>query len=120
MTGTTTARNVTQRAGTILRVHDRIVNANNGIYVVPAKKEARVTDMLGNLNAVGGDAAYAIAVKRFSSGLFESITNFQIAGVDQKASAITLKAGDILTDIGNTGSTNGTFDLAATVEEFGI
>jgi len=118
MTSKDVARNVSQRAGAAFRVQGRIVNANTGIYTVPTGKRARITDMLGNLNAVGGDATYAIAVKRFIGGAFIELTNPKAADVDQLARLVVLESQDILTDIGDAGSTNGTFDLAATIEEF--
>jgi len=118
MVGKTSARNTSQRAGKIDRVAGRIVNADTGIYTVPANTEARITDMEGDLNAVGADATYAIAYKR--GVVFTPITKFIPVGSLANASAITLIAGDILTNIGDSGSTNGTFDLSATIEEFGV
>lgn len=118
MTGTTSSRNETQRAGNITRVADRVTNAAVGVYTVPVNVHARITDMIGNLNAVGVDATYAVAYLR--SGVYIPITTFKGVDVDMKASAITLVAGDILTNIGDSGSTNGTFDLQATIEEFGV
>ena len=116
MVSRTSARNTAQQAGNVTRVQGRIVNANIGIYTVPAGKRTRVTDMRGNLNAVGADATYAIAFKR--GAVFTAITTFKGVNVDMTASQITLIAGDILTNVGDAGSTNGTFDLAATIEEF--
>jgi hypothetical protein len=116
MTSIDVPRNQNQRAGQINRVQGRIVNANTGIYTVPAGKRARITDIRGVLNSVGVDPTYAIAFKR--GVVFTAITNFQIIDIEQFASAITLESGDILTNIGDAGSTNGTFDLSATIEEF--
>lgn len=118
MTGRTNARNTTQRAGKINRVAGRVTNAATGIYTVPADTETRITDIVGNLNAVGVDATYAVAFLR--SGVYTAITTFKAVNVDMKASAIVLQAGDILTNVGDAGSTNGTFDLSATLEEFGV
>ena len=116
MVSRTSARNTAQQAGQIDRVSGRIINANLGIYTVPVGKKTRITDMLGNVDAVGADATYAIAFKR--GAVFTAITTFKGAAVDMTASAITLVAGDILTNIGDAGATNATFDLAATIEEF--
>lgn len=116
MVSTDVPRNATQRAGKIIRVAGRIVNANLGIYTVPVGKNSRVTDMTGLLNAVGADATYAIAIK--TGAVFTPITTFKPINEEMSASAITLVAGDILTNVGDAGSTNGTFDLSATVEEF--
>lgn len=117
MTSSETPRNTAQRAGNIQRVSGRVVNANLGIYTVPAGKRARITDMLGNLNAVGVDATYSLAFLRAAA--FTSISKFvAVIDGDTTASAITLEAGDILTNIGDAGATNGTFDMSATIEEF--
>lgn len=118
MTTKTSARNTTQRAGKAFRKTDRITNSNTGIYTVPTGKRARITDILGILDAVGVDATYAVAIKRFIGGAFEDITEFGIVDQRLTANLVTLESGDILTDIGDTGATNGTFDLSATIEEF--
>ena len=120
MTGTITARNTTQQAGKIDRVQDTFVNATIGIYTVPNAKRTRATDIKGVVNTVGADATYAIAIKVFSTGLFKAITNFEGAGAQQSASAVTMEAGDILTNIGDSGATNANFSLSATIEEFGL
>ncbi len=118
MVGRTSSRNTTQRAGKINRVAGRIVSAPTGIYTVPDDTEARITDIIGILDAVGADATYAIAYLRDT--VYTEITTFKAAGEEMRASAIVLQAGDILTNIGDSGSTNGTFDLQATIEEFGV
>jgi len=110
------ARNSTQRAGNVTRVQGRITVAATGLYTVPAGKRARITDMLGRLNAVGVDATYGIAFLR--SAAFTLITIPKAIDIDMTASEITLQAGDVLTNVGDAGSTNGTFDLSATIEEF--
>ncbi len=109
-------RNTSQRAGKIIRASDRITDSNIGIYTVPPGKTARITDLQGNVDAVGVDATYAIAVKK--GVVFTAITLFKGAALPITASAVTLDAGDILTDIGDAGATNATFDLSATIEEF--
>lgn len=118
MTSTDVARNVSQRAGNAFRVAGRVINSAVGIYTVPTGKRARVSDMLGNLNAVGADATYAIAILKFIGGAYIPITTFRGVNVDMLASQTVLESGDILTNTGDAGSTNGTFDLAATIEEF--
>ena len=119
MTSVDVARNTAQRAGQIDRVQGRVIDSNVGIFTVPAGKRARITDMQGAVDAVGADATYAIAFKR--GAVFTPISTFVAAVAPENkttASAITLEAGDILTDIGDAGATNGTFDLSATIEEF--
>jgi len=118
MTSITVTRNVSQRAGQTNRVQGVIINSNTGIFTVPTGKRARVTDIKGVLDTVGADATNAIAIKRFIGGAFEAITNFEVVGVQQSASEVTMESGDILTDIGDAGATNAKFNLSATVEEF--
>ncbi len=118
MVSSDVARNVSQRAGQTGRVSGRIINANTGIYTVPANRRARVTDIVGVLDTVGVDATYAVAIKRAIGGGFDAITLFKVIDIEMKASEVTLETGDILTNIGDSGSTNGTFDLSATIEEF--
>jgi len=110
------SRNTTQRAGNVTRVQGRITVAGTGLYTVPAGKRTRVTDMLGRLNAVGVDATYGISFIRAAANTL--ITIPKGINIDMLASEITLQAGDILTNVGDAGSTNGTFDLSATIEEF--
>ena len=119
MVGKTNSRNTTQRAGKIIRASGRIINANLGIYTVPANTEARVTDLQAKVDAVGTDASYAVAIK--NGAVFTSITLFKVPADGLfTASAVTMSAGEILTNIGNAGAKNGTFDLSCTIEEFGV
>ena len=118
MVGNTNARNTTQQAGGAFRKLTRVVNANIGVYTVPINKRARITQINGNLDAVGADATYALAIKRKISGLFEPISEFKAVAIDVKVDLVTLESEDILTDIGDSGSTNGTYDITSTVEEF--
>ena len=121
MVGKTNARNTSQQAGQINRVQKRVTLASTGVYIVPVNTKARVTDILGVVDSLGADATYALAVIR--SGAYVPISRF-VGAVPPynvtRASAVTMRAGDILTDIGDNGSKNGTFDISATIEEFGV
>jgi len=119
MVGKTNSRNTTQRAGRIIRASGRITNADVGIYTVPVNTEARITDIQAQVDAVGADATYAVAIK--NGAVFTPITLFRVPADGLfTASAVTLSAGEILTNIGNAGAKNGTFDLSCTIEEFGV
>lgn len=93
----------------------RINAAATGLYTVPAGKKAIVKGAMV-LDAVGADASYAIAVLR--SGTYFPLGPFVVAE-EQSAihSQAVLVAGDILTNIGDSGSTNGTCDIDISVQE---
>lgn len=91
----------------------RVINAATGLYTCPANKKAKVEGSM-NLDAVGADATYAIAVLR--SGTYIPIGEHVAVNGISKGSA-ELDAGDILTNIGDAGSTNGTADMDAKVQE---
>jgi len=122
MVGVLTARNQSNAAGTIKRFTARVVNANIGVYTVPADTKSRLTEIKGVLDAVGGDATYTLAIKRLS-GVFDPLDLF-VGAVSPNnvvnVSLVTLLPGEILTDIGDSGSTNGTMDISLSVEEFGL
>ena len=93
----------------------RVVNANTGLYIVPAGKKAKVTGMM-ILDAVGADATYALAVKKGAT--FFPLDVFVAAGgVSRVNKEITMDATDIFTNVGDAGSTNGTTDMTAQVQE---
>lgn len=97
---------------------ERVVNANIGLYVCPVNKKAKVTGTMV-LDAVGADATYCIAVKR---GLdFVPVGNFIVVGeVSRISNVVTLIAGDILTNVGDSGSTNGTCDMDCSIQEISV
>jgi len=96
----------------------RVVLSTTGLYVVPAGKKAKVIGRM-ILDAGGVDATYAIAVKRgatyFPVGIFVSA-----GGLSVTNGVVTLEAGDILTNIGDAGSTNGTTDMDASIQEISV
>jgi len=96
----------------------RVVNADVGLYICPAGKKAKVTGSM-NLDAVGADATYAIAVKR-GAVFFPVGVHVAVNGISVIAGVVTLDAGDILTNIGDAGSTNGTCDMDCTIQEITV
>lgn len=99
-------------------VSARIVNANTGLYTCPAGKKAKVTGSM-NLDAVGADATYAIAVKR-GAVFFPVGAHVAVNAISEIVGELILEAGDILTNIGDAGSTNGTADMNCSVQEISI
>lgn len=94
----------------------RVVNAATGLYTCPVGKKAKVKASL-NLDALGADATYALAVKRGATyiPIGEHVTTNNISTGEAE-----LDAGDILTNIGDSGSTNGTCDIDAIIQEVSI
>jgi len=96
----------------------RVVVAGTGLYTCPAGKKAKVTGSM-NLDAVGADATYAIAILR--AGTFIPVgAHVVVNGISNINGEITLEAGDILTNVGDAGSTNGTCDMNASIQEVSI
>lgn len=95
----------------------RVINALVGLYTVPAGRVAIVTAITGNLDAVGGDATYAVAVSR--GGTLRPIgAHVAVNGISVFTGKMLLQAGDIITNVGDAGSTNGTMDMTASVREY--
>jgi len=93
----------------------RVLVAGTGLYTVPALKKAKAKGSM-NLDAVGADATYAIAVLR--AGTFIPVgAHVAVNGISVIQGEVTLIAADILTNIGDAGSTNGTCDMNASVQE---
>jgi len=109
------SRNSTQQ---ILGVtaEGRVTNANTGLYTVPAGKTAKILSITGILDAVGGDATYAVAIKRGAN--FRPVGAMVAVGPSSLfIGELILVAGDIVTDVGDSGSTNGTMDMTVTYIE---
>lgn len=93
----------------------RVILSTAGIYTCPATKKAKVKGSM-NLDAVGADATYAIAILR--AGVYIPIgAHVAVNGISVITTEVTMEAGDILTLIGDAGSTNGTGDMDASVQE---
>jgi len=91
----------------------RVTVAGTGLYTVPAGHKAKVEGSM-NLDATGADATYAIASLR--GGTFIPIgEHVAVNGVSR--GQCELDAGEILTNIGDSGSTNGTCDMDAKIQE---
>jgi len=95
----------------------RVTNNATGLYVVPTGKVAVVTSITMNLDAVGADATYAIAIKRGAT-FFPIGAHVAVNGISTWTGNMTLEATDIISNVGDSGSTNGTCDMAASVKEF--
>jgi len=90
----------------------RVTNAATGLYVVPAGQKAKVVGSM-NLDAVGADATYAIATRR--GGTYIPIgAHVVVNGIS--IGQAELNATDLLTNIGDAGSTNGTCDMDAKIQ----
>lgn len=95
-------------------VRGRVILATAGLYTVPANTKAKARGSM-NLDAVGGDATYAIATLR--AGVYIPVGEHVITNGISRADGIEMDAGDILTNIGDSGSTNGTCDMNAIIQE---
>jgi len=95
----------------------RVTNAATGLYTVPAGKVALVTAITGNLDVVGADATYAVAVKRGAT-VFPIGAHVAVNGISRWTGSMVLQATDIITNVGDAGSTNGTMDMSASVKEY--
>jgi len=102
-------------------VHEgRVTVSGTGLYVVPAGKKALVNMITGLQDAVGSDARAAIGVQ-FSGG-FIPLSVFVTAAAGANFVSWTgrmgLPAGAIITNLGDSGGTNHTWDMTASVKEF--
>lgn len=95
----------------------RVVVAGTGLYTCPTDKKAKVKGSM-NLDAVGADATYAIATLR--GGTYIPLGEHVATNGISKADGIEMDAADILTNIGDAGSTNGTADMNAIIQELPV
>ena len=115
----TVAKNQAQKTGLSDTVAARVLNANTGLSTVPANTRRRVTSFTMNLDAVGADATYAIAILR--GGTFTPVgEHVAVNAISTLQGELLLQAGDILTNIGDAGSTNGTCDMTATFQDYPV
>jgi len=119
LVGRINSYNQLQSSGLSPTVAARVTNANTGLYTVPAGKKARVTSITLNLNAVGADATYAVAIKRGATftpvGLHVGVNGLSVFN-----GVMMLDAGDIVTNLGDAGATNGTCDMSTTFQEYDV
>jgi len=112
-----TVLNSLQAPASQVTIVGRVINANTGLYTVPANRQAKVIGATMILDAVGVDATYALAVLR--AGTFRPLGKFvAVGGESFLTGEILLQAGDIVTNVGDAGSTNGTCDQTVTVQEY--
>lgn len=118
MTTVLVARNATQVVNG-QTIEGRVVVAGTGLYTVPVNKKARITQGSMNLDAVGADATYALAILR--GGNFRPVgQHVAVNAISTLIGEMNLIAGDIVTNIGDAGSTNGTCDTTCTRQEFPV
>lgn len=99
-------------------VRGRVTVATVGIYTCPAGKKAKVRGSM-NLDAVGADATYAIAILR--AGTYIPVGEHVVVnGISVIQGEVIMQAGDILTNVGDAGSTNGTCDMDGSVQEISL
>lgn len=112
-----TSRTSLQAANATSAKIGRVTNNATGLYTVPAGKVAVVTSITMNLDAVGADATYAIAIRRGAT-FFPIGAHVAANGISVWNGVMTLEATDIISNVGDAGSTNGTCDMSASVKEF--
>jgi len=97
----------------------RVTNNATGIYTVPTGKISKILGATMVLDAVGVDATYALAIRR--AGSFRAIGAYVPAGgASILSNIIILQAGDLVTNVGDSGSTNGTCDMSLSFKEFDV
>jgi len=110
-------RNQVQTSGLTTTVSARVVNALTGLYTVPAGRRARVTSVTMSLDAVGADATYACAISR-AAVVRPIAEHVAVNALSKFDGELMLQAGDIVTNVGDAGSTNGTCDMTCTFQEY--
>jgi len=98
----------------------RVTVSGTGIYTVPTGKAALVNMITGLQDALGTDATAAIGVE-FSGGFIPLSTFVTATAPNNFVSWIgrmKLKAGDIVTNKGDSGGTNHTWDMTTSVKEY--
>jgi len=113
-------RNVMQAPDVSSVKEGRVTNATSGLYTVPSGKVAKVTSITGLQDAVGTDGRAAIGVE-FSGGFIPLSTFIVATSPDnfvQWTGTMLLVAGDRITNEGNSGATNHTWDMTASIREY--
>jgi len=111
------SRNQLQSSGLSTTVIGRVTVAGTGLYTVPTGKKARVTSITGNLDATGADATYAVSILRGADNR-PIAAHVAVNGISIFIGEMMLQAGDIVTNVGDAGSTNGTIDMTCTFQEY--
>jgi|APSaa5957512535_1039671.scaffolds.fasta_scaffold06084_3 hypothetical protein len=112
--GTTiTARNSTQQ-GISQLIEARVTNANTGLFT--ATKRTKVTSITCFVDSVGADSTYAVSVKRGANN--NAVGDMKAAkGTSIFSGEMILEIGDIITNVGDSGSTNASTDMTANILE---
>jgi len=117
MTSKLTTRNSVQVPNLESVKEGRVTAAATGLYTVPAGRRAVVKSISGNLDAVGADATYAVAILR--GGTYRPVgLHVAVNAISVYSGEMLLIAADIITNVGDAGSTNGTVDMTASVKEY--
>jgi len=117
LTSKITNRNTVQVPNLESVKEGRVTVAATGLYTVPTGRVAIVKSISGNLDAVGADATYAVAILR--AGTYRPVgLHVAVNAISVYTGEMLLIAGDIITNIGDAGSTNGTIDMTASVKEY--
>ena len=96
---------------------ERVTVASSGAYTCPPNTTAEVSGTM-NLDATGADAVYAIAVKRNDDSVYYPVGPHVIVNqVSAITGIVVMHQGDILTFIGDAGSTTATCDMDASIKE---
>jgi len=113
------SRNAVQVPGGNTTIIGRVTSQAAGIYTVPTGKVSRILSGSMILDATGADATYAICIVRGATviPLGEMVA---VGGKSTLSPPLILQAADILTNVGDAGSTNGTCDMTATFQEFDV
>jgi len=116
-----TSRNQIQAPVTEAAKEGRVTNAVTGLYTVPAGRIAIVTSITGLQDALGTDATGAIGIE-FAASDFRPLSTFITATAPNNFvewnGVLQLVAGDVITNEGDSGATNHTWDMTASVKEF--
>jgi len=98
----------------------RVTVSGTGIYTVPTGKKTLVNMITGLQDALGSDARAAIGVQ-FSGGFIPLSTFITATPPDNFVSwtgRMGLPAGAIVTNLGDSGGTNHTWDMTCSIKEF--
>jgi len=112
-----TPRNQLQSSGLSTTVEGRVTVAGTGLYTVPSGKKARVTSITMSLDATGADATYAVSIIRGANNRPVGL-HVAVNAVSVFQGEMMLQAADIVTNVGDAGSTNGTCDMTCTFQEY--
>jgi len=114
-------RNVLQAPPVSAAKEGRVTNAATGLYTCPTGKIALVTSITGLQDALGTDATGAIGIL-FTASDFRPLSTFIAATAPTNFvrwdGSILLVAGDKVTEEGDNGATNHTWDMTASVREY--